>query len=186
MAFYHVIVQNSEPSSGARVLFSDLLEADLLARFVDPYSRGSDLMVSNEIHPVRAFRKVWIVETEEPEVVVRKMIYEKSARSQSELNRNSRSIVFMGLPAGYDPEDILEGGIDVTAKYLLGPPGFINNPGKSEISALPSDDLLKGQQVEATELVTKSGGSWFNHPWVVSVGSGLIIAAILAIAAAIL
>jgi len=168
MRFYHVLA-SFEPQSGeVRTVFSNLSEQELLDRFVQPYRAGLDIVVGNEIFPIGRIRKLFIVRTDDLEESVRAAINERSVREISEINRSSNSVVMISAGRGYDPEDILEDGEDVSSEFIGGPPGYAK------------------QAPVATQPVAVSRSrpvTLLNHPWVVSVVGGLIVAAVIAVLA---
>lgn len=87
--------------------------------------------------------------------VKRDAFQERSFREIQEFNRQSGSVTLISVGRGYEPADILEAGEDVTGKYIPGPPG----------------DGAKASL--ATKVV--------NHPWIVTIGTGLIVAALAAL-----
>ena len=153
MSFYQVLIATEPEPDKLRCSFRDLSEPQLRAQFVDPYRNGRDLICGNEIIPVGSLRRVHVVRTARNDAQGRETLNEKSLREVEAINRESGGVVFLSLGRGYDPEDILEVGADVTAEFISGPPGSARSQGRLTRVA--------------------------NHPWVVTIGAGLILAALM-------
>jgi hypothetical protein len=120
MTFFHVlgVIDNEQP----QMLFSDLQPAGLKEQFVTPYRRGKTFFAGARIVHPSTLKSVHIIETAEPEAVTRQSINAQSMREIDEINR-SGGVVFFSTGSGYDPEDLLDGGTDVTRQFLTGGPG---------------------------------------------------------------
>jgi len=123
MTYHHVLVAVEHDPAKLKCVFEDLSEQELMKQFVTPYRKGQDIFSDNEIIPVSDIRKVHVVRTEQTNEVEREAINQQSLQRIDELNRSSDSVVIISPGHGYDPEDILEAGQDVTATYLKGPSG---------------------------------------------------------------
>jgi len=150
--YFHVLLSSRDSSEQTRCILSDLSETDLKSKFVVPYRRGGSILCGNEVIELSNARKVTLIRTAEPIAVELKRIQEESRRHYDELNRNS-SVLFVGLGRGYESEDIVEAGTDVTTQFISGPPG-------------------QGG-------IWTAVASAFNHQWVVAVGSGLLVAVLI-------
>jgi hypothetical protein len=120
MTFFHVlaVIENEKP----QMLFSDLNPAQLKDQFVTPYKRGKTFFAGARIVSPSTLKSIHIIETTEREEVIRQSINTESLQGIDEINR-SGSVIFFSIGSGYDPEDLLDGGADVTRKYLTGGPG---------------------------------------------------------------
>lgn len=152
MPYYQVLVAAEPEADKLRCIFTDLSEPQLLARFVKPYRNGMDLICGNEVVPIAALRKIHIVRTARKDQQERSDLNAKSRKEIESINREPGGVVFLSLGRGYDPDDILEVGEDVTAEFISGPPGGAHN--QTRISRL------------------------LSNPWVQGIGIGLIVAAI--------
>lgn len=153
MPYLHVLASFAEAPDKPKVLFSDLSEDQLKERFVKPYKKGRDFLVANEVVRVAQLRKCHIVRTERTEEIERAEFNAKDRARIDEINRQPGGVVFISLAGGYEPEDLIEIGTDVTGAYILGAPGYGARGG-----------VL---------------GAVFNHPWVLRVGGSLIAAGLL-------
>jgi hypothetical protein len=152
MPYYHVLLRFDDAPERDRCVFSDLSESDLKARFVTPYKRGKNFLSESEVIEVSRIRKTTIICTNDPSESELKGIQEKSRKEIDEINRTSSSVFFVSAGPGYDPEDVAEAGVDVTATFITGPPG----------------------EGDRLALVT----AIINHPWISAIGTGLIVAAL--------
>lgn len=134
MPYHHVLIAVEPEPEKLIVALTDLSRDELQTRFVRPYKKGTNLVCGNSIFPVAGIRRVHIVRTEQDDKAERAAISQRSIDEIQELNRDPRGPLFLSLGRGYDPEDILENGEDVTTSFINGPPGhaagllrFINN-----------------------------------------------------------
>lgn len=151
MAFHHVLLSLDPEPNKLRSVFVDLSENELKTKFVTPYRKGRSFVSDNEIIVLTGIRKVHIIRTDQKNETERSALHDRSLREIDEFNRNS-SIRLISLGRGYDPEDILEVGQDVTSTFINGPPGYA-----------------------ATPTLTSSV---INHPWLVGIGTAVIATAI--------
>lgn len=152
MPFYQVLVAIEPEPDKLRRILTDLSEPQLSAQFVQPYRKGIDLICGNELVSLASLRKVHIVRTERTDTQERSALNDKSLKEIEAINREPGGVVFLSLGRGYEPEDILEVGTDVTAEFISGPPG--NAQGLQRVLRL------------------------LSNQWVVTVGAGLIVAGI--------
>ncbi|OGT90775.1 MAG: hypothetical protein A2286_01535 [Gammaproteobacteria bacterium RIFOXYA12_FULL_61_12] len=150
LAYYQVLVSVEQAPNEMRQVFADLAESDLKQKLLRPYRQGTSLISGNEIVPVSQIRKIHVVRTARTDEVERAELHTKSVREIDQFNRDSDSVVLISAGSGYDPQDILEAGEDVTAKYISGHPGADSGP-----SAL-------------VRLI--------SNPWLVTVAGGLVVA----------
>lgn len=151
MPFFHVLLSVDTDQTKLRSVLTDLSEVQLKAQVLLPYRKGTTLVCGNEIIPVSTVRKIHVVQTVRENEHERNAIHAKSVKEIEEINRESSGFVFLSAGRGYDPEDILEAGEDVTSKYIAGPPGSAAGPGA----------LLR----------------FLGSQWVVGIGTGLVVAA---------
>lgn len=152
MSYHHVIIRLFESERNPRSIISDASEKELLSEFVHPYRAGKDILLGSELFRLVDIRTVLIVRTERPEAIERDEINEADLKEIGRLNAQSDGFVIFSTGRGYDPEDILDVGTDVTAQYIKGPPG-------------QSSALLR---------------TALHNPWIVTIGAGLIVAALVA------
>lgn len=120
MTFFHVlaVIGDEKP----QMLFVDLNSSELKEQFISPYKRGKTFFAGARIINPTMLKSIRIIETTECEEPTRRRINAASLQQIDEMNR-SGGVIFISAGSGYDPEDLLEGGIDVTRKFLTGGPG---------------------------------------------------------------
>lgn len=149
MAFFHVLLTMQDAPNQTRCVLFDLSERELAKQFLGPYGRGTMMLAGSEVIDTMSIRSTTIIRTDRTNEAERKDIQEASRRHLDEMNRQG-GVVFLGPPRGYELEDIVEAGLDVTKTYINAPPG-----GKvSLVSAV------------------------VNHPWISAIVTGLIVAGI--------
>ncbi|HEU4687620.1 MAG TPA: hypothetical protein VFS23_04615 [Vicinamibacterales bacterium] len=129
MPYYHVLISLNNESQQLRVVFHDLSELQLRTQFARPYAKGADLVCGNEIVPVARICRRHIVRTTQPEKDERDALNAKSLAEIDAMNRQPGGVIFLSAGRGYNPEDILEVGEDVTSQYIQGPPGYASRSG---------------------------------------------------------
>ena len=154
MVYFHVLLRLDKADVGYEQIFSDLSESELKVRFLKPYRNAKDLFVGGRIVKASQIASILIVRTKETNEVTRERINTDSLNRISEMNSEPGGMVIISPGSGYDPEDILEEGKDVTVDYVDGPPGS----GKVIVWA-----------------------SFVNHPWVVTIVGGLALAGLIAL-----
>ena len=169
MSFYHVLTFSEPRDKEAQVILSNLSEQELLDRFVSHYRSGSDLVVGGDIISMSRLRKVIIVRTDDLEEAVRARINDQSLDEAAAFNRSSDSVVLITAGRGYDAEDILEDGEDVTSDFIGGAPGYAK---PAAGASLAGESAAEGRVQRA-----------LNHPWIVSIVGGLVVAGLLALVA---
>lgn len=118
--FYHVLGAIGDRTT--EVLFSDLTAKELRKQFVVPYTHGSTFFAGTSVVAPAELRKVRIIETPVKEAEAREQINRDSLAHIAEMNRTSGLFIF-SPGQGYEPEDIVETGADVTRTFLRGGPG---------------------------------------------------------------
>jgi hypothetical protein len=118
--FYHVI--GAVDDRKAKMLFSDLTLKDLISDFVRPYERGEKFFAGGRVVAPSELRLVRIVETAVPESDARGKINQDDLASIAEINR-TLGFIIISPGRGYEPDDLVEAGTDVTRTYLRGGPG---------------------------------------------------------------
>lgn len=118
--FYQVLAALGDRKT--EMLFSDLTAEKLYQNFVTPYKRGKSFFAGNMIVNPSELRKVQIIETRITEAEARDRINRESLADIAEMNRTS-DFMIISPGRGYDPEDVTEAGVDVTAAFLRGGPG---------------------------------------------------------------
>ncbi|MDW9888853.1 hypothetical protein GOC40_12195 [Sinorhizobium meliloti] len=147
--FFHVVIWTGQ-NDKAVFLFGDLSERDLKSNFIRPYRRGHKLIVDGNLYDVASFSAVRIIETKRPKDEMLKELQIDSMRRIDEFNRDS-PFVLISPGQGWNDEDIIDTGTNVTSKYINGPPGSV------------------GVMAEA-----------LNHPWILTIVGGIIVAALAA------
>lgn len=123
MAYHHVIAKVGQNDKFC-VLFADLSLAELKKRFIAPYERGISFFSGNDLVTPTDLRSVQVVKTERTEQEEREHINKESCAQIDKINRESTGMVIISAGSGYDPEDIVEAGEDITHSVIKGPPGF--------------------------------------------------------------
>lgn len=122
---------------------------ELRKQFMGPYRRGATILCGREVVDLAQVKTVTIIRTQRSRDEELEDLQEKSRRRVDDFNRGSQSVVLISPGHGYDADDIVEAGEDVTADYISGPPG--------------GPTLF---------------GSMVNHPWTLTVLGGLIVPAL--------
>jgi hypothetical protein len=151
MPFYHVLIIFTDALSKPQCVLSDLSEQQLQTQFVTPYKKGKDILCRTEVVRVVGIKTVWIIRTDKKSEDERAAIQKQSFSEIQELNRQSNSLVYISPGYGYEPEDIAKAGMDVTLQYITGAPGHA---------------------------VAGTISGLLNNQWVVAIGTGLIVAAL--------
>lgn len=149
MAFHHVLLTLSEEPSKPRCVLSDLSAGQLEKQFLRPYRKGENILCGNQVIHITSIKRVQIIRTEMTSQYELSVIQDRSYKEVQEFNRQSDSFVIMSPGHGFDAEDIVEAGEDVTSRYIIGPPGH-----------------------DATRTILK----FFRNPWVVGICTSLIVA----------
>lgn len=150
MAFFHVLLTVQGAPNEARCVLMDLSERELAKQFLQPYRRGTTMLAGTEVIDTMDIHSTTIIKTERTNEQERKDIQDASQRHLDEMNRQG-VLVFMGPPQGYEPEDIVEAGFDVTKTYITAPPGH----GKTSLLS-----------------------AVVNHPWISAIATGLVVAGV--------
>lgn len=122
MPYYHVIASDDSTGSKYRGLFSDLCLTDLKAKFVRPYLLGQHVLAGNDQVDVYRITKLLIIKTDAPSSVVRSRLQEESFKRIERLNAQGAGFI-ISVGSGYHPEDIKDGGVDVTGEFINGSVG---------------------------------------------------------------
>lgn len=153
MPYFHVLVTLQNFSESKRSVLADLSETHLQKRFLAQYRKGKTFLSGNEVIDAKQITTVTIIRTERTSAEELKTIQDNSYAAVQEFNRSQDSAVLISAGRGFDPEDIIEAGEDVTATYISLPPG----EGRwSFIAAV------------------------ISHPWVSTIVTGLIVAGLAA------
>lgn len=153
MPFHHVLITLSNTPNEWRCLFVDLSERELESRFLAPYRKGADILLSGEVIRLLDVRKVQVIRTNRNSETELKDLQDSSYAEVQRLNRLSPGVAFISAGRGYQQEDIAELGKDMTDHFVKGAPGHA--PPFSFRDAL-------------------------NNPWVLTIGGGLLVAFLLA------
>ena len=149
MAYFHLLLSFKNEPNDVRCILTDLSERELKNQFIRPYKRGSTMLAGTEVIDTMDIHSITIIKTDCTNDQERNEIYESSRKHIDDMNRQG-GLVFLGPPQGYEPEDIVEAGEDVTKKYITSPPGH----DKGLLSAA------------------------FNHPWIIAIVTSVVAAGI--------
>lgn len=152
MAYFHVFLRLDKADGDYEQIFSDLSESELKDRFLKAYRKGQDILAKGRIVKAGQINSLLIVRTKDANDVTRERINNASLDRISRMNREPGGMIIISPGSGYDPVDILEEGEDVTVHYIDAPPGL-------------------GKVVAWESLA--------NHPWIVTIVGGLILAGLL-------
>lgn len=153
MPYYHVLVTFTDSPKNPQCMLDDLSEQELKTKFVGLYKKGKDILCGKNVVRIGNIKSVQIIRTNKKSEDERSIIQEESLKRIQELNRQSDSIAIISLGYGYSPEDIAYAGEDVTSHYITGAPGH-----------------------ETSNFIF----TLINNPWVIAIGTGLILAALVA------
>lgn len=123
MPFHHVIAKIGTEEN-FRCLFSDLSIADLHKRFVVPYEQGKSFFSGNDLIAPCDLRSLHIIRTQRLDQTERDEINRIERANIDEINRSNDGFYFFSVGGGYEPQDILQVGNDITHIVINGPPGF--------------------------------------------------------------
>lgn len=123
MSFHHVIAKVGSENK-ARVLFADFSLDELRKCFVKPYEKGVKFFSGNDLISPYDLCSVQIIQTDRSDEIERDEINRKDRERIDQLNASSTNIFFLNIGVGYDPQDIVEVGVDLTQDFINGPPGF--------------------------------------------------------------
>jgi hypothetical protein len=151
MDFHHVLLTLTEAPSKLRCVLADLSEDQLKRQFLRPYRKGKNILCGNQVIQISSIRSVQIIRTKKTSERELSELQDRSFKEIQELNRQSESVVIISPGRGYNAEDIVETGEDITSQHIIALPGH----GTSGIL----QELLRNQ-------------------WVVAIGTGLIVAAL--------
>ncbi len=153
MPYYHVLVTFTDSPKNPLCVLEDLSEHELKTKFVGLYKKGKDILCDKDVVRIGNIKSVQIIRTNKKSEDERSIIQEESFKRIQELNRQSDSTAIISLGYGYSPEDIAYAGEDVTSHYITGAPGH-----------------------ETSNFIF----TLINNPWVITIGTGLILAALVA------
>ena len=149
MPYFHVVAELDDAPNKPVAIFIDLSRTELQNQFITPYERGTDLVSKNAIFPIQRLRKLHVIQTQERSEQELLEVQRKSREANDARNRDS-PVLFLSVGSGYEPEDIVEAGTDITQAVVNGPPG--SKPGEQVFKAL------------------------LNNGWVVGIGGGMVVA----------
>jgi hypothetical protein len=123
MPFHHVIAK-IDGEDKFRCLFSDLSASDLQKRFIVPYERGKSFFSGNDLISANDLRSLHIVRTQRSDQIERDEINRADRAYIDKINRSGNGMFIISLGGGYEPQDIIQAGEDVTHTLIKGPPRF--------------------------------------------------------------
>lgn len=153
MPYFHVLVAFRDAPNKIKCIYSDLSGSDLESKFLKPYRAGRSTLSGSEIIDITSIVSTQIIETARIMELELNDIQKKSWEEIEDFNRQSNSVTLVSIGRGHEPEDIVEGGADVTSKFITAPPG---QQASSSLSMI------------------------LNHPWVVAILGGLVVAGVAA------
>jgi len=121
---YHHVIAKTAASDEFRTLFSDLSAAAMQERFISPYERGKSFFSGNDLVSSSDLRSVQIVRTQQTDKIERDEINRIDRAKIDEKNSSGDGVFFLSIGSGYEPQDIVQAGEDVTHTFIKGPPGF--------------------------------------------------------------
>lgn len=154
MSFFHIFVSTNHNSDSFIEISIDLSQEELLAKFVKPYKEGNDLVLKNKVLRLSNINTIHIVKTARNNEDTRQEINRRDLERIDKMNREPGNFVLISAGRGYETLDILDGGEDVTADFIKGPPGY-------------------GSSAVSKKLVV--------NPWVVGIGTAIIAGIVLAL-----
>ena len=153
MSYFQVIIKSISSGESAKQILVDASEKELIYKVIKPYKKGRNLFIDSTVIDSNDIKMIRIICTRQQNTVVRGNLNNEDLKRIAKLNRESDSMVIISSGAGYNPEDIFDAGEDVTTNFIKGPPGY----GKSG----PIQKFI-------------------NNSWITAIGTGLIIAAVIA------
>jgi hypothetical protein len=156
MTYFHVLVASKASPTRLECILWDLDKGALKKRFVKPFAASKDIMVAGSIHRRSEVAAVRIQVTEEPSDSVLKRLQEESWAAIQEFNQKSQGVTLVSPGDGHSRDDLYMVGVDVTERFL-------------------------GTDALATSRFRRV----MNNQWLVTIVGGLILAAIIAVAAAL-
>lgn len=133
------------------LLLWDLSQSALKQKFLKPYRSGKKIPVSGKIIDPHALESVRIIMTNECRNEAMERLMTESILSTNKINENNRGAYFIGSIYGSNT-DIEHAGTEVTKEFIIDAPGS-----------------------------AKTIGYYINHPWVLTVLGGLIVAILVAL-----
>lgn len=149
MAYYHVLIKTKDTPANIRCLSSDLTRHEFKKKFIKPYNLGRCILTKTDTFNTKAIVSIRIVETELESEIELAQIRRRSQKEMADWNSQPDAPTLICLGRGYEPEDIEEAGKDVKDKFIHTPPG-------------------EGTHAQALRLA--------HNPWIVTIGSGIVIA----------
>lgn len=153
MPYYHVLVTFTDSPKNPHCVLDDLSEQELKTKFVKLYKKGKDILCDKDVVRIENIKSIQIIHTNKKSEDERSIIQEESFKRIQELNRQTDSIAIISLGDGYNPEDIVEAGEDVTSQYITEAPGY-----------------------GASNFIF----SFLNNSWVMTISTGLILVVLIA------
>lgn len=150
--YFHVVIALKSHPKTFVFLLGDLSEHQLKRDFILPYQKGGAIMSNNSLIALSDISSVWIRSTEEDKDASLLAMRLSNDEATERFNRQSQHVIMMPGNFGYNDEDIVHSGKDVTRHYISGPPGT------------------------GTALSNLIG--WLNNPWLVTVIGGAIVVVI--------
>lgn len=120
--YFHVLVKMNKAPEKLIFLFGDLTEKELKSRFIKPYKRKETLVRGNDLIALSDVSAVHIVRTKKKKDVCLKELQVSSGEQIDEMNKDSdeTGVVIISAGSGWEDEDIVEVGEDVTNHYIHG------------------------------------------------------------------
>lgn len=114
--YFHVIVDVGD--SNRRVLFTDLSKQSLKTQFLEPYRRGQKILHLGEFIDLGNLSKLHIIRTTKPKSEELEELQISSRRDIDEVNARSSGFTFISIGYGWNDEDIVFCGDDVTSQFI--------------------------------------------------------------------
>lgn len=122
--YFHVVVRLKAETSPL-FLFGDLSKKELLGCFVRPYQLGRSIMNGNDRVDLMEVASVQIICTRQDKETSLQSVREDSSKRIDDFNADAHrtGVVIMTMGAGWQDEDIVCAGEDVTSQYIKEGPG---------------------------------------------------------------
>lgn len=131
MAFHHVLLTLSEAPSKLHCVLADLSAEQLEKQFLRPYRKGKNILCGNQVIQISSIRSIQIIRTKKTSERELSELQDRSFKEIQELNRRSESVVIISPGRGYNVEDIVETGEDITSQHIIAPPPAMGHGGVS-------------------------------------------------------
>lgn len=120
--YFHVVVCTSRAAHTPVLLFADLDESQLRKQFLKPYRKGGTVLAGGQATDVSELVAVKIVATPHPKKTALEALQQDSLSAIEQRNLQSAWPTPDTAAYGWDDEDVMYAGEDVTLGYIAGGP----------------------------------------------------------------